>query len=62
MTRTASGRLLSASEIEKFHAEGYLVAEEVIRTLVGSVTLVLAVPIATAIAAYFASHGAKRPV
>ncbi|OGE76166.1 MAG: hypothetical protein A3C85_01740 [Candidatus Doudnabacteria bacterium RIFCSPHIGHO2_02_FULL_48_21] len=39
-----------------------LVAEEVIRTLVGSVTLVLAVPIATAIAAYFASHGAKRPV
>lgn len=39
-----------------------LVAEEIIRTLVGSTALVLAVPIATAIAAYFASHKKTLPV
>src|SRR3990167_68376 len=44
----------------KYNSE--FIVEEVVRTLIGSTTLVLAVPIATFIAAYFISRKSKNPV
>jgi uncharacterized membrane protein len=40
-------------------ANGETIIEEVVRTLVGSVTLILAVPIATFLSAYFIKHPPK---
>ncbi|HEX9503685.1 MAG TPA: YibE/F family protein [Patescibacteria group bacterium] len=37
-----------------------LISEEIVRTLVGSITLILAVPITTILAAYFFSSGPER--